>query len=177
MKNPPLSLALAAASAAGTLSRPADWSPSLRRLFILAPGAAIGAISVVAVQKGTRKGRELAAASTVDLVTPFTAAAEDGAAGGAAGEATAPSYLRAAGSAPRTPAIALAGMAALVGVTVSGVLALTLALDEQVEKWLVRRGVARPRWVMAAAAAASSLLLDHALDGATDSGDSGKSKG
>ncbi|MCC3272385.1 hypothetical protein MUK71_14395 [Arthrobacter zhangbolii] len=173
MKNPLLSLALAAVSAAGTLSRPADWSPSLRRLYILAPGAAIGAISVVAVQKGTRKGRELAAASTVDLVTPFTAAGEDG----AAGEATAPSYLRAAGSAPRTPAIALAGMAALVGVTVSGVLALTLALDEQVEKWLVRRGAARPRWVMAAAAAASSLLLDYALDGATDSGDSGKSKG
>ena len=168
MKNLPLSLVLAASSGAFTLQRPADWSPSLRRAYILVPGAALGTIGVVAVQRGSRKGRELAAAGTVDLVTPFTAGADDGAAGSAAS----PSYLRAAGSPPRTPVIALAGLAAMLGITVSGIVALTLVLDERVEAWLVRRGVARPRRVMAAAAAVSSLLLDQV----TDSTDSRKSR-
>lgn len=170
MKNLPLSLALAAVSGAFTLSRPADWSPGLRRAYILVPGAAIGAIGVVAVRKGSRKGRELAAAGTVDLVTPFTAGAGGGAGGSkpasGTGSDTMPSYVaaRTPGTEARMPAIGLAGLAAIIGVTVSGVLAVSLVLDEAVEAWLVRRGATRPRQVMAVAAALSSLVLDQVMD-------------
>ncbi|MCQ1948952.1 hypothetical protein NNX28_03285 [Arthrobacter sp. zg-Y859] len=159
MKNLPLSLALAASVGAFTLSRPADWSPGLRRAYVLGSGAAAGAVVVLALRKGRRKGRELAAAGTVDLVTPFTA--------GAGGDsATVPSYVAAptAGSRTRMPEIALTGMAALMGATVSGITALTLVLDEAVETWLVRRGVARPRRVMAMAAALYSLVIDRVMD-------------
>ena len=162
MKNLPLSLALAAFSGAFTLQRPADWSRAVRRLYVLGPGAVVGVVSVAVLQKGSQKRRKLIAAGTVDLVTPFTAGAD----GGAAGNATAPSYLRAAGSPTRTPAVALAGLAVTAGATVSGVTALTLMLDDQVETWLVRRGVARPRRLMAVAAAAGSLFLDQAVDSA-----------
>lgn len=201
MKNLPLSLALAAASGAFTLQRPADWPPALRRAYILAPGVAIGAISVAAVWKGTQKGRELAAAGTVDLVTPFSAAgtggtgaagtggtsatdpagttgpapeapsgaasgsaASDPAAANPAASNPAPSYLLGSPARRFRPAYALAAIAALTGVVVSGVLALTLVVDERAEAWLVRRGVPRPRRVLAAVAALSSLGLDLALD-------------
>ena len=206
MKNLPLSLALAAASGAFTLQRPADWPPALRRAYILAPGVAIGAISVAAVWKGSQKGRELAAAGTVDLVTPFSAAgtggtgaagtggtsatdpagttgpapeapsgaapgsaasdpaAADPAAANPAASNPAPSYLLGSPARRFRPAYALAAIAALTGVVVSGVLALTLVVDERAEAWLVRRGVPRPRRVLAAVAALSSLGLDLALD-------------
>ena len=201
MKNLPLSLALAAASGAFTLQRPADWSPALRRAYILGPGVAIGGISVAAVWKGTQKGRELAAAGTVDLVTPFSAAGTGGtgAAGTAGTSATdragttgpapeapsgavsssaasdpaaanpaasnpAPSYLLGSPARRFRPAYALTAIAVLTGVVVSGVLALTLVVDERAEAWLVRRGVPRPRRVLAAVAALSSLALDLALD-------------
>lgn len=195
MKNLPLSLALAAASGAFTLQRPADWPPALRRAYILAPGVAIGAISVAAVWKGTQKGRELAAAGTVDLVTPFSAAGTGGTgvagtggtsatdragttapapeapSGAVSGSAAsdpaanpAPSYLLGSPARRFRPAYALAAIAALTGVVVSGVLALTLVVDERAEAWLVRRGVPRPRRVLAAVAALSSLGLDLALD-------------
>ena len=201
MKNLPLSLALAAASGAFTLQRPADWPPALRRAYILAPGVAIGAISVAAVWKGTQKGRELAAAGTVDLVTPFSAggtggtgaagtggtsatdpagttgpapeapsgaasgsAASDPAAANPAASNPAPSYLLGSPARRFRPAYALAAIAALTGVVVSGVLVLTLVVDERAEAWLVRRGVPRPRRVLAAVAALSSLALDLALD-------------
>ncbi|KAD4060053.1 hypothetical protein GD627_02995 [Arthrobacter yangruifuii] len=68
------------------------------------------------------------------------------------------------GTGPRMRLAGPAVVAAMVGATASGVLALTLVLDERVEAWLVRRGVARPRRVMAAASALSSLLLDQAMD-------------
>ncbi|MCC9173646.1 hypothetical protein [Arthrobacter sp. zg-Y179] len=166
MKNLPLSLAIAAVSGVFTLSRPADWSPGLRRAYVLGSGAAVGAIGVVAVRKGGRKGRELAAAGTVDLVTPFTA--------GAGGEsATVPSYVaaRTDGSQTQMPEIALTGLAALMGATVSGITALTLVLDEAVETWLVRRGAARPRRVMAMAVALYSLVMDQMM-GSKDAKDS-----
>ncbi|MDM7991462.1 hypothetical protein [Arthrobacter sp. zg-Y877] len=182
MKNLPLSLALAASSGIFTLQRPADWSPRMRRTYIVAPGVALGAIGVLAVRKGAQKGRELAAAGTVDLVTPFTAGAGSGAGtgtgtdGGGEGtdSTTAPSYVAGNASGHRTlvPAIALAVLAATVGTTVSGLLALGLVLDERMETWLVRRGVAQPRRVMAVAAAAGSLILDQAMDSRDSSKDS-----
>ncbi|MCQ1945917.1 hypothetical protein [Arthrobacter sp. zg-Y1116] len=157
MKNLPLSLTIAAAVGGFTLSRPADWSPGLRRAYVLVPGAAVGAIGVVALSRGMRKGRELAAAGTVDLVTPFTV--------GAGGDsATAPSYVRAAGPQRRMPGIALTGLAVLMGAAVSGITALSLVLDEAVEAWLVRRRVARPRPVMAMAAVLYSLVMDQVMD-------------
>ncbi|WP_342022220.1 hypothetical protein AAE021_10175 [Arthrobacter citreus] len=159
MKNLPLSLTLAALSGALTLRSPADWSPAWRRAFVLVPGAVLGVTSGVAVLKGSRKGRELAAAGRVDLVSPAASRSGDG----AAGTAPLPSYVRADAPA-RVPVLAVTGLAATVGVTVSGVLALTLALDEWLETWLVRRGVARPRLVMAAMAAVSSLGLDQLTD-------------
>ncbi|MCC9204098.1 hypothetical protein [Arthrobacter sp. zg-Y769] len=159
MKNLPLSLALAAAVGGFTLSRPADWSPRVRRAYVLGSGAAVGTGVALVLRKGRRKGRELAAAGTVDLVTPFTA--------GAGGDsATVPSYVaaRTAESQTRRPEIAMTGLAALMGVTVSGITALTLVLDEAVEMWLVRRGVARPRRVMAMAMALHSLVMDQVMD-------------
>ena len=159
MKNLPLSLSLAALSGALTLRSPADWSPALRRAFVLVPGAALGVTGAVAVLKGSRKGRERAAAGRVDLVTPAASSTGDG----AAGTTPVPSYVRADAPA-RVPALAATVLAATVGVTVSGALALSLALDEWLETWLVRRGVARPRLVMAAMAAISSLVLDQIVD-------------
>ncbi|MCC9144604.1 MULTISPECIES: hypothetical protein [unclassified Arthrobacter] len=180
MKNLPLSLALAASSGIFTLQRPADWSPRMRRTYVVAPGVALGAIGVLAVRKGAQKGRELAAAGTVDLVTPFTAGAGTGTGTDGGGEGTdsttAPSYVagNASGHRTRVPAIALAVLAATVGTTVSGLLALGLVLDERMETWLVRRGVAQPRRVMAVAAAAGSLILDQAMDSRDSSRGSGE---
>ena len=79
MKNPPLSLTLAALSGVLTLKSPGDWSPGVRRAYVLAPGAAIGVIAAAAVWTGSKKGRELAAAGRVDLVTPAASRSDDGA--------------------------------------------------------------------------------------------------
>ena len=83
MQNLPLSLTLAAVSGALTLKRPADWSPRVRRAYILAPGACIGIVASVALRSGVRQGRQLAAAGRVDLVTR-AAANFDGEANGPA---------------------------------------------------------------------------------------------
>ncbi|MCC3278286.1 hypothetical protein LJ754_03820 [Arthrobacter sp. zg-Y40] len=156
MKNLPLSLALAASSGLFTLQRPADWSPGMRRTFVLVPGAALGVLSVLAVRAGAQSGREPAGGGTGNPVPPV--AAGDQETGGAA--APAPG----AGPGPRMRLVGPAVIAATVGATASGVLALTMVLDQRVEAWLVRRGVARPRRVMAAASALSSLLLDQVMD-------------
>ena len=39
-----------------------------------------------------------------------------------------------------------------------------MVLDERLETWLVRRGAARPRFVMAVIAVVSSLVLDQIVD-------------
>ncbi|MCQ1999783.1 hypothetical protein [Arthrobacter zhaoxinii] len=155
MKNVPLSLALAASSGLFTLQRPADWSPRARRSFVLIPGAALGAISILAVRRGYRIGREPAAAGTGTFVAPVTA--------GTLGAAADADAATAAASPARKTVVAVAG-AVIAGTTASGVLALSLVLDERIEIWLVRRGVARPRRVMAVVAALSSLLLDVIMD-------------
>ena len=160
MKNLPLSLSLAALSGVLTLNSPADWSPGMRRAFVLAPGAALGVIAAEALRRGSQKGQELAAAGRIDLVTPATSSSDDG----AAGTATLPSYVRADARPAGLPAAVLVALGATVGVTVSGVLALSVVLDERLERWLVRRGAARPRLVMAAIAAVSSLILDQIVD-------------
>ncbi|MCC3269055.1 hypothetical protein MUG94_10300 [Arthrobacter gengyunqii] len=160
MKNLPLSLTLAAVSGVLTLKSPAGWSPGVRRSYVLAPGAAIGIIAGAAVWKGSQKGREKASAGRIDLVTPAASRSTDG----AAGTAPLPSYVRADARPARLPAIGLAVLAATVGITVSGVLAVSLVLDERLETWLLRRGVARPRRVMAVIAAMSSLVLDQMMD-------------
>ena len=174
MKNLARSLTMAAITGAVELSRPADWSPAWRRAYVWLPGAAIGAISAVAVQAGLRKGRELAAAGTVDLVTPNTPGRDGAAAvpaagpvaGSSAGPVAGPAYLATSAPGPRSrkPAIALTGLAVVAGAAVSGIMALTLVLDERMEAWLVRRGAARPRMVMAVAGALSSLALDVLAD-------------
>lgn len=160
MKNLPLSLTLAALSGALTLKSPTGWSPAVRRAYVFVPGAAIGSIAAAALLKGAREGRELAAAGRVDLVTP-AASNSDGAAGSTA---PLPSYVRADAGPSRMPAIALTALAGAVGVTISGVLALSLVVDERIETWLVRRGAARPRLVMAAIAAVTSLVMDQMMD-------------
>ncbi|MCC3283594.1 hypothetical protein [Arthrobacter caoxuetaonis] len=159
MKNLPLSLALAALSGALTLKSPAGWSPGVRRAFVLAPGAATGIIAAAALLKGAQKGRELAAAGRVDLVTPAASKSD-----GAGSTAPPPSYVRADTVPSRKPAIALTALAGAVGVTVSGVLALSLVVDERIETWLLRHGTARPRLVMAVIAAVTSLALDQMMD-------------
>lgn len=169
MKNLPLSLALAALSGALTLKSPADFSPGMRRAYVVAPGAATGIIAAAALRSGVRKGRKLAAAGRVDLVTPAGAGSNDG----ADGSAPVPSYVRADADPAQVPVLALTSLAAAAGVTVSGFLALSLVLDERIETWLVRRGATRPRLVMAAATAAGSLILDQV----TESKDSGESPG
>ena len=166
MKNLPLSFALAVLSGALTLKSPAEFSPAMRRAYVLAPGAAVGIIAAAGLRRGVKKGRELAAAGRVDLVTPAVAGSNDG----AADTAPVPSYVRTDGAPARVPALALISLAATVGVTVSGFLALSLVLDERIETWLVRRGVTRPRLVMAVVTAASSLVLDQVAD-SKDSGD------
>ena len=160
MKNLPMSLTLAAFSGALTLKSPADFSPGVRRAYVLAPGAAVGVIAAAALRRGVRKGRELAAAGRVDLVTPAVSSSDEG----AGGTAPLPSYVHADSGPARVPALGLASVAATVGVTVSGCLALSLVLDERIETWLVRRGAARPRLVMAVVTAAASLLLDQLAD-------------
>lgn len=176
MQKLPRSLTLAVITGAVELSRPADWSPRLRRAYVAVPGIAIGAISAAAVLAGSRKGRKLAAAETVDLVTPFTSGTEGTAADSSAaaagdgtptaGSAPRPSYLTASPDRRRKPVLgmALAGLAVGTGAAVSGIMALTLVLDERAETWLVRRGAAHPRLVMAVVAAVSSLALDIVMD-------------
>ncbi|MCC9176655.1 hypothetical protein [Arthrobacter sp. zg-Y750] len=164
MKNLPRSLALAAFVGAFTLSRPAGWPPLLRRAYILVPGAAVGAMAAVAVRKASRKGKELAADGTVDLVTPFTTA------GGAQepGAASAvPSYVaaRPSGSGTGGTEMALLGLGAVAGAAVSGTTAVSLLVDARIETWLVRRGAAKPRVAMAGAAALWSLVMDAVMDG------------
>ena len=60
--------------------------------------------------------------------------------------------------------IALTALAGTVGAASSGILAMTLVVDERMETWLLRRGAARPRLVMAAVAATTSLVLDLIMD-------------
>ena len=160
MKNLPLSLALAAISGALTLKSPAEWSPRVRRAYVLAPGAAIGVIVAAALRRGAQQGRELAAAGRVDLVTPATANSD----GGADCPAPLPSYVRTNAGSQRTTTIALTALAGAVGVASSGILALTLVVDERMETWLLRRGAARPRLVMAVITAVTSLVLDLIMD-------------
>ena len=178
MKKLPQSLILAAIAGATELSRPADWSPAWRRAYIVAPGAAIGAISAVAVRAGLRKGRQLAAAETVDLVTPNAPGPDGAATVPAAGPVAKPAYLATSAPGPRSrkPAIALTGLAVVAGAAVSGIMALTLVLDARVEAWLVRRGVAKPRVVMAVAGVVYSLALD-VLMAAKDAKDSKRPQG
>lgn len=148
------------------MKSPADFSPGVRRAYVLAPGAAVGIIVAAGLQRGVRKGREQAAAGRVDLVTPAVAGSRDD----AAGTAPVPSYVRADTGPARVPALAFTILAATVGVTASGVMALSLVLDERIETWLVRRGVARPRLVMATATVVGSLVLDQVTE-SRDSGD------
>ncbi len=56
MKNLPLSLTLAALSGALTLKSPAAWSPRVRRVYVVAPGAAIGIIAAVACEEALSEG-------------------------------------------------------------------------------------------------------------------------
>ncbi len=178
MNNVTRSLLLAAISGASGLSRPADWSPAWRRTYVVAPGVAIGAISAVAVRAGLRKGRELAAAETVDPATSATAGSDGAAAAPAAPPVARPAYLATSAPGPRSrkPAIALTGLAVVTGAAVSGIMALTLVLDARVEAWLVRRGVAKPRVVMAVAGVLWSLLMD-VLTAAKDAKDSKRPQG
>ena len=160
MKNLPLSLTLAALSGALTLKSPSSWSPRVRRAYVLAPGAVIGIIAAAALRSGARQGRELAAAGRVDLVTPATAKSD----GDAASTVPLPSYVRADPEPARVPAIGLTAVAGAVGVTASGVLALSLVVDGWIETWLRRHGAVRPRLVMAAIAAVTSLVMDQIMD-------------
>ena len=160
MKNLPLSLTLAALSGALTLKSPARWSPRVRRAYVLVPGAAAGIIVAAAFRRGARQGREQAAAGRVDLVTPSVSRPD----GGTGSTAPLPSYVRTNTGPSRTTAIALIGLAGAVGVTASGFLALSLVVDERIETWLIRRGAARPRRVMAVLAAAGSLVMDQIMD-------------
>ena len=160
MKNLPLSFTLAALSGVLTLISPAGWSPGVRRAYVLAPGAAIGIIAAAALRKGAQKGRELAAAGRVDLVTPVGSSSD----GSVGSTAPLPSYVRKAADPPRMPAMALTALAGTVGVAVSGVMALSLVLDERIETWLLRHGVTRPRRVMAFMVAVTSLVLDQVMD-------------
>lgn len=102
----------------------------------------------------------MAAAGRVDLVTP----AVDRLDGGAGSTAALPSYVRTNTGPSRTNAIALTALAGAVGVTASGFLALSLVVDERIETWLIRRGAARPRRVMAVLAATGSLVMDQIMD-------------
>ncbi len=70
----------------------------------------------------------------------------------------------------QTRTTALVALAGAVGLASSAILALTLVADERIETWLLRRGTARPRLVMAAVAAATSLVLDLIMD-SKDAGD------
>ncbi|KPN18795.1 hypothetical protein [Arthrobacter sp. 3Tela_A] len=58
----------------------------------------------------------------------------------------------------------MTALAGAVGVASSGILALTLVVDERMETWLLRRGAARPRLVMAVITAVTSLVLDLIMD-------------
>ncbi|UWX96779.1 hypothetical protein N2K95_14220 [Arthrobacter zhaoxinii] len=153
MKNVPLSLSMAAAAGGFTLLRPADWSPGMRRAYVFVPGAAAGTVAALSFRKGARTVlTERAGAADLAPVTAGTL--------GAAADADA---ATAAASPARKTVVAVAG-AVIAGTTASGVLALSLVLDERIEIWLVRRGVARPRRVMAVVAALSSLILDVIMD-------------
>ncbi|MBF4994994.1 hypothetical protein ITX31_12860 [Arthrobacter gandavensis] len=160
MKNIQLSLALAAISAALTLKSPSDWPPAVRRAYVLAPGAAVGIFVGAAFWNGARKGRKLASAGRVDLVTPAASASG----GGDGSTAPLPSYVRKDSGPSRRTAAGLTAIAAAAGVASSAFLALGLLVDERIETWLIRRGAERPRRVMALCAAVGSLVLDQIVD-------------
>lgn len=134
MKNLPLSLATATISGAFTLLRPSDWSPGTRRAFVLVPGALAAATLAGGLLQGRRQVRANSAVS-----------------GGSAASSS-------SGSSPS--AAAGAALAVGVGTLVSAGQALSLRWDASLERWLVRKGLRRPRLWMGAAVALATLAVD-----------------
>lgn len=154
MKNLLLSLTVSALAGAFTLSRPADWPPRLRRLYVLAPGVLTGAGLAAVLHSGPRPSLPASGSGG-------SPSAEEGAATPADW-----SPLRA------RPAVLRGGVAVVAGTAVSGLHALSLHLDAETENWLARRGVAAPRVWMAAAVSLASLGMDFVRD--RDGGSAGR---
>lgn len=142
MKDLPLSLTVSALAGAFTLLRPADWSPRIRRAFVLAPGV-------------------LTAAGLAAVLLPGGGRRSSSGDSGGAGSASAPVSL-----APlrARPAAVRAGAAVVAGTAVSALHAGSLRVDAAAENWLAGRGLAAPRLWMAAGMALASLGLDFLHD-------------
>lgn len=157
MKNLPLSLTIATLAGAFTLLRPADWSSRTRRIFVFGPGAVAAGGAAAAVISGRAKLR-----------------AEGSAGDSTSGGGSAPDNVSTPDNAGLTgnnagtprlgPAVAPAMLAVGVGAAVTGVQVLSLRADAAIERWIVRKGVTKPRLWMAAAVALWSLGMDF-LDG------------
>ncbi|WP_461169684.1 hypothetical protein [Arthrobacter sp. Z1-15] len=176
MKNLPLSLTVSAISGAFTLLRPADWSPQLRRAFVVVPGTlAVGGLAAVLFRPAGRNLHGTAAG---------TGAGDDGSSGaepdslfvqppavrglitvgdgGSAGAEKGPLFAR--------PPAVRALIAVGAGVVVCGIQVLSLRLDERLERWLLKHRVPAPRYWMALAVALASLAVDLMQDPEDESG-------
>lgn len=144
MKNLPLSLTVSAISGAFTLLRPADWSPRLRRAFVVVPGtlAVAGLVAVLFRGAGSRQPRSGSGNSAGDGAHP--------------GAET--------GSLFAQPPAVRALFAVGAGAAVAGIQTLSLRLDERLERWLLKHRVPAPRYWMALAVALTSLAVDAVHD-------------
>ncbi|WP_341394445.1 hypothetical protein [Arthrobacter sp. G119Y2] len=172
MKNLPLSLTVSAISGAFTLLRPADWSPQLRRAFVVVPGTlAVGGLAAVLFrpagrnQHGTAAGDDGSSGAEPGslFVQPLAVrgliTVGDG---GSAGAEKGPLFAR--------PPAVRALIAVGAGVVVSGIQMLSLRLDERLERWLLKHRVPAPRYWMALAVALASLAVDLMQDPEDESG-------
>ena len=129
------SLTGAALTGALTLISPSDWSPRVRRAFVLVPGVLVAAGATWSLSK-LNDGRPSVAASGSDEN------AEDS-------------------PTPQRPPVAQRVAVPLaLGAATCGFQASSLWIDAAIERWVIRRGATYPRRWMAVLAVAVSLLID-----------------
>ncbi|MFI7496278.1 hypothetical protein ACH9D2_16370 [Kocuria sp. M4R2S49] len=141
MNNLVLSLTSSAAAGALTLISPSGWSPRVRAAYVVVPGVLVAAAGAWALYRNT--GAEESATPGTDHEPPTDEVAV---------------------SAQRLPASARAALLLGLGAATCGIQAASLRIDAALERWLVGRGVTRPRRWMALLAVLASLAMDAAGD-------------
>lgn len=147
MNNLALSLTGSAAAGALTLISPSDWSPGVRRAYVLVPGALVAAGGALVLFQHT--GEE----------EPTGPGSEPGPGPGAGPEG-------AFGSGQPLPVAPRMALLLGLGAATCGVQAASLRIDTVIERWLTRRGAVHPRRWMAALVVLATLGTDAAGSGA-----------
>ncbi|MGQ1798021.1 hypothetical protein ACT4S5_12920 [Kocuria oceani] len=129
----------ATAAGALTLVSPADWSPRVRRAYIVVPGVLAASFSAMLLSRIV--DRQAAVVSRVESVTEVPT------------DAAYPFPQR-------HPVAVRVAVPVLIGAATCGFQASSLWIDAALERGIVRFGAAHPRRWMAALAVAMSLGMD-----------------